>query len=430
MPKIDVEELPPASVKITVTLTPDELTPFLEDAAARITEETPIPGFRPGKGGFEIVKQRVGEMKIYEEALEPIIRKFYVSAVIGGAIETVGSPKIDVAQLVPGNDLIFTAEVLRLPRVTKLADYTNLSIEKQPVEVAEKDVDVALKDLQRMQTKEIRVPSGTAASGDDKMVMSMNMKKDGVPVEGGQSTGHAVFLKEEHYIPGFTEQVAGLKEGDTKTFTLKFPEEGATKMLAGAMVEFEVAIKEIYHLDHPALDDAFAKSLGQEDFQTLKTLISGNLKSEKDVEETQRQEKEVLEKLAKESSFEEIPDLLLNQEINKMTEELQRGVEEQGGEFESYLKSIKRTIADLKIDFTPQALMRVKVGLILREVAKRAEIKVSDEEIDTQLDRMAERYDDNEEAKKRLYTPEYREYAQAMLTNRKTIAHLVEAMVK
>jgi trigger factor len=196
------------------------------------------------------------------------------------------------------------------------------------------------------------------------------------------------------------------------------------------MVEFEVAVKEIYHLEHPELNDAFAQSLGQKDFATLKELISGNLKSEKEVEETQRQEKEVLEKIAKESSFEEIPDLLLNQEINKMIEELQRGVEEQGGEFETYLKSIKRTMADLKIDFTPQALMRVKVGLVLREVAKRAEIKVSEEEIDAQLDRMAERYDDNEDAKKRLYSPEYREYAQAMLTNRKTIAHLVETMVK
>jgi trigger factor len=429
MPNVSVEQLPKSTVKLTVTVTSEELKPFLEAAAARISESTSIPGFRPGHASFEIVKGRVGEMKIYEEALESVVRKTYVDALFAHKIDTVGSPKIDVEKLAPGNDLVYTAEVARVPAVTRLADFRRMKVTAKHVEVSEQDLETTLKDLQRMQTKEIRATAADTATGQDKVVVSMDMKKDGVPVEGGQSPNHAIYLAESYYIPGLKEHIVGMKEGENKQFTLPFPKDHTQKMLAGADVQFDITLKELYRLQPPELNDAFAQTLGQKDLASMKDLIRGNIKEEKTGEETFRQEKEILESIAKDSKFEDVPELLLNEEVNKMIAELEQGVVSQGGVFEDYLKSIKKSIGDLKMDFAPQALMRVKVALILREVGKQEKIDVDEKEIDTALDEMAKQYEDAD-IRKRIYSPEYREYMENRLRNRKVVELLRREMIQ
>jgi trigger factor len=429
MATVQLEQLPNNSLKIHVTVPHADVVPFLEQAANRISEETSIPGFRPGKARYGVVKQRVGEMKIYEEALESVVRKTFVAAVTEHDIETVGSPKIDVEKLVPGNDIVYAATVALMPKVTKMADWKSLAVEKKPHDATDKDVDLALTDLRRMQTKETRAASGAAATDADKVVVSMNMKKEGVPVEGGQSPNHAVYLTETYYIPGFKEQLVGMKEGEQKSFTLTFPEEHASKLLAGSAVEFEVTVSEIHNLEHPPLDDAFASSLGQESLDALKGLLRKNIQGEKEHEEKGRQEREILEVLAKESRFDDIPDLLVNEEINKMIHELEQGAEEQGMNFDDYLKSIKKTIADLKLEFAPQALTRIKIALILRQLVKTENIEVTDEEVEESLDKIAERYEDKE-MRDRVYDPEYRGFVEYTLMNRKVVDRLREAMVR
>ena len=368
-------------------------------------------------------------MKLLEEALEPIIRKSYVEAVLAKNIETVGSPKIDVEKLAPGNDIVFTAEVARMPKVLSLTDYTKLSITAKPVEISEKEIDQALGDIQKMQTKEIRVQSGTQIGEKDKVVLSMNIKKEGIAIDGGQSPNHAIYLSEDYYIPGFKEQLVGMKEGEKKTFTLPFPKEHVQKMLAGSNVDFDVSIKEIYKLEPLEIDDVFASSLGVKDLKELKEKISTNLRDEKDVEEKTHQEKEMFEMLVKKSQFEEIPDLLLNEEINKMIDELKRNVESQGLEFETYVSNLKKTLAQLKIDFTPQALTRIKVAIALHAIADKEKVELKDEETDAELDKIAERYEDPE-MKKRVYEPSFRDYIERVLVNRKVISLLRQIIVK
>ena len=426
---INIEQLPKNQVKFTITVPLDEMRPFLEEAATHLSEHSSIPGFRPGKAGYDVVKQRFGEMKIYEEALERIVRKTYIEAGDGNNIETVGSPKIDVVKLAPDNNLIFTAEVTRMPQITRLADFRNLSVKTKTVDVSEKDMGLALKDIQRMQTKEIRGTTTETLGTSDKAVLSVNMKKDGVSIEGGQSPNHSVFLNEDYYIPGFKEQLVGMKEGEQRTFTLEFPKEHAQSMLAGKPVDFEVTLKELYHLSCPELNNEFAASIGQKDFATLKQLISENIRRERTKEEKMRQEKDLLETIAKESRFEDIPDLLLNEEINRMIQELTHRIEEQGLSFEDYLKHLKKTVAELKMEFTPQAILRVKVALLVREIGKREKITVETKELDEELDKFAAEYESKEE-KQRVYSPTFREYMETMLRNRKVVELLRGIMVK
>ncbi len=429
MPTVNVQELPKNALKLTVTVGAEEMKPHLDEAAQRISKQSAIPGFRPGKAGYDIVKQRVGEMKIYEEALEPIVRKTFVEAILGNSIETVGSPKFDVEKLAPGNDLVYTAEVARMPRVTALADFRKISVKAKKPEVTDRDVELTLKDLQRMQTKEVREATGAAAGPADKAVVSMHMKKGGVAVEGGSAEHHVIYLAEDYYIPGLKEKIIGMKEGGSASFTLPFPKDHVQKMLAGSDVDFDITLKELYRLEPPRLDDAFAVSLGQKDLAAMKELVRTNIRQEREAEERAREEREIISAIAKQSRFEDIPDLLLNEEINKMVHELKHGVEEQGAEFDGYLASLKKTLADLKIDFTPQAIMRIKAALIIREVAKQEKIEVPPAEVDAEIDRLAERLEDKE-AKKQVYAPAYREYAETMMRNRKVVELLRSAMIK
>ena len=429
MPNVTLEEKEKNAVKLTFTVSVEEQQPFLEAAAEHISEHSTIPGFRPGKAGYDIVKQRVGEGKIMEEALEKLVRKYYIDAILAHEIDSVGSPKIDVEKMAPGNELVFTAEITRMPRVTELADWKKLSIQAKVPTVSEEDVELALKDLTRMQTKEVRAASGTEVTAEDKAVISMDMKKEGVPVEGGQAQNHSVYLAEEYYIPGFKEQILGMKEGDKKTFTLPFPKEHAQEFLAGRDIDFEIELKEVFHLEPPTLNDEFAVSLGLRDFAMMKELVHKNLLDEKIREESFREEKEMLELIANKTQFENIPDLLLNEEIEKMIRELKQRVEEQGMDFENYVQSLKRSLAQIKMDFTPQALMRLKVSLLLREIAKKETVTVTEDEMTKELDETAARYEDKE-SKLQIYSPEYRQYAEQITLNRKVIDLIKKEMVK
>ncbi len=430
MPNVIVEEKEKNVVKLTFTVPKEDVVPYLDEAAQKISTQTTIPGFRPGKAGYEAVKQKVGEMKILEEALETIVRKSFVEAVLAHEIETVGSPKIDVEKLAPDNDIVFTAEVTRMPRVKSVADYTKLSVEAKHPKVEDKDIQNALSDLQRMQTKEVRLTDTTkGATEEDKVVVSMNMKKEGVPIEGGQADNHSIFLKEDYYIPGLKEKLLGMKEGEEKTFNIKFPKENVQKFLAGADVEISVNLKEIYNLEIPEINDEFAKAIGATDAKTLNEMVRKNLQDEMDRNEDVRQEKEALELVALKSQFDDIPDLLLNQEISKMVQELQHRVEDQGLDFETYIQSLKKSLAQVKLDFTPQALTRIKVAIVMQQIAKEEKIEVSPAEIDTEIDIVAGRYEDKED-KKQIYSPEYREYTEHILVNRKVISLLKGKMIK
>lgn len=417
-------------VTFTITVPKDEVEAAMKEAAKTIAKETKIPGFRPGKAEYETVKNRVGEMKILEAAVEGIIRDNFVKAMIKENMDTVGQPYFNVDKMAPGNDLVFTAEIALFPKVTKLADYNALSVEKKNTEPTKELVDRAKKDLKMMQTKEIRADKEYALSQGDKVVLSLGMKKDGVVLEGGESQNHGIYTGEAHYVEGFVDQVLGLKEGDKKTFTLKFPKDHYQKHLAGTDVDFDVEIKEIFKLEAPEINDEFAKSVGVKDAKELEDKLKENLRNENENEERLRLDKEALDLLADKSTFEKIPDLLVNQEIEKMIHELKHQVESQGMKFDEYLKNIKKSMADMKLDLTKNALQRIKVAILLKEVAKKEEVKVDEKELDLELDKIAEQYKENEESRKRVYSPQYREYVSHQMTNRKTIDLIKEKMVK
>lgn len=425
-----IEKTEKQSVKIHITIPKEQVEAGMQHAAEHMGENVTIPGFRKGHAPYAAVKAKLGEMALLEHAAEELIRAALTEALIAEDLDIVGSPYFTVEKMAPDNDLVFTAEIALMPAVTKLADYNALTVTAESTEPSEELFTQAKRDLQRMRQTEVRAQNGTKLEKGHKAVVDLSMKKDGVTIEGGDAKNHSIYTNEPHYIPGFVDAMLGAAEGDERTFTLKFPEDHYQKHLAGNDVEFSVKLNEIFAVETPELDDAFAKALGMESAAKLEEKLKENLSQERKNEEDRRQEKAVLELIAEKSSFEEINEILVNQEIDKMIQELRVWVTDNGMEFNEYLKSIGKSIADMKLDFTPQAITRIKVALVIKEIAKKEKITVDEKEVDAELDRIAEMVTKDPEAKERVYSPQYRDRIENQLVNRKVIDFLKKEMVK
>jgi trigger factor len=425
-----LERVNDSQVKITVTVPVEQVERGMRHAAEHMSEDTTIPGFRAGKAPYEVVKERFGEMKLLEHAAEEIIRATLSAALIEEDLNMVGQPYFTVEKMVPGNELIYTAEISLMPHIQKLADYTALNVKPEVTEASDDVVEQAKKDLLRMRTVEVRAGKDHGLVKGNKAVVNLGMKRGGVVLEGGEAQNHGIYTNEPYYIEGFVEQIIGAKEGEERNFTLKFPKDHYQKHLAGEDVDFTVKVNEIFTLESPAYDETFATGLGFKDLAELEIKLRENLNAEKVEQETRRQEKAVLELLAAKSTFPDIGDLLINQEIEKMVFELRQWVTQNGMEFDEYLKSVNKSVPDLKLDFAQQALIRIKVALILEEVAKQEKLAPTPEEIDAEVDRIGAAVSKDPAAKEHVFSPAYRDRIEAQLRNRKTVDFLKKAMVK
>lgn len=420
------KNLEKSQVELTITVSPQDYKEDMKNAALRISERAAIKGFRPGKAPYDLVKQQVGELKIIEEAMQTIVEKNFFQAVKNEKLETIGMPQITILKVAPDNDFVFKAVAALLPKI-KLPDLSSIKIKSEKKETGEKEVDAVLKDLQKMQTKE-SVKTGPALK-DDKVTIRLEMFIDKVPVEGGQADSHHVYLSEDHYIPGVSEQLVGLKKDDTKEFTLKFPKEHYQKHLAGKSVDFKIKINEVYNLEHPEINDELAKGLGQESLDKLKNLLKENLETDAKQKEAQRVDVKILDKLVETGQFEEIPEILIKSEKQKIFHELKHSLERQGVPMEQYLKDLKKTEEQIFQDFSEQAARRVKAALISRQIALENNIRASKEDIDKEISAIKSAYPEDKTVEENLKKPEVLDTLAATAQNRKVMEFLREKIL-
>lgn len=426
--QVKLNKVEKGQIELNIEVSIEELKPFLEKAVKSLSEKVKIKGFRPGHASYDIVKKEMGEMAIYEEAVDRVVSKTYVDAIKENNLETVGQPKIEIVKLAPANSLEYKATVALLPKVT-IGDWKKVKVEKKEVKITPDKVDKAVEQLTKMQTKEILV--NRPVGEKDKIVVDMNMYLDKVPVDGGQAKDHSIFLTEEYFVPGFKEKVIGQKKGETREFNLDFSKEHYQKNLAGKKVNFKVTVKDVFELQPPKIDDEFAKVLGQKSLGDLRKLMEDNLQKEEGFKEDQRSEGEMLDKLVKESKFEELPQILLESEVEKMILELKENLSKQGMKFEDYVSNIlKKKVEDLKKEFLPQAESRVKTALVVREIANQENIKAEEKEIDEEAEKMVSLYTDTPELKDNLNSPGGRGYLANLISNRKVIDLLKKEIIK
>lgn len=424
--KVATKQLPKSQVELTIEVPAKELGSYLDKAARAISKETKISGFRPGKAPRQIVQQQVGEGKLWQEAVNLALPELYVKAITDEKIEAIGQPEVKIEKLAPNNPLIFKATASYLPTI-KLPDYQKIKVAEKKPKIDEEKVANTLKELQKSRAKLAKVDR--AAQKGDAVEVSFKTFLNKVPVENGESKNHPLVIGEGYFVPGFEEKITGMKAGDKKEFVLRFPKKYQKKELADKDVEFEVEMNNVQQRELPKLDDEFAKSMGKfKGLADVKQKLKDNLQAEAAEKEKQRLEMAIMEKIAAETKA-ELPEVLLTAETEKMLNELKDSVTSSGGEFDKYLESIKKTEADLKKELAPQAKKRVLIGLILREIAKKENVKVAEKDLDAEIKQTAAQYQHDKQISDKLQSDEYRDYARSLLMNRKVFELLMKECV-
>ncbi|MGI6373885.1 MAG: trigger factor [Patescibacteria group bacterium] len=421
--KIEKKDLEKSQLEITVELSADEFAPYVDKGAKKLAAEVKIEGFRPGKAPLEVLKQKVGEMAILEEAANIAVRKTLDEAIKKGGEEqqAVGQPQVNITKLAPNNPFEYKITVTILPTII-LGKYKELKLKVEEAKIDDQELDKALGDLREMRATEALVDRG--AQDGDKVMVDIKMLLDKVPVENGDYKDLAISMGKNYFVTGFDEQIKGAKKGEEKKFDLVFPESHHQKNLAGKNVSFEVKIKDVYERVLPELNDEFAKGFQLKDLAELKTNLKDSLLLEKKRNIDTKNESMMIEKIVTDTKFGEIPEILIENESQNMLAELEQSVVRQGGEFADYLSHLKKTTDELRLEMLPNAVKRVKSALVIREIALQEKIEVSHEDIHQKIDELEKQYQGNEEVLKMLHEEGYHSYLSSILTNEKVLEKL------
>jgi len=407
-----------SEVELTIEVSATEYQPFLEKAANRLSQESKIEGFRPGKAPYELIKTRFGEMAIFQAALDDIISHFYFQAVKQENLNTVAAPKIEVEKLAPGNTLVFKALVGLMPTI-KLGDYKTIKVTKEEIKVDDKEVEKMINDLRKMRAQEVVVER--AVKQGDFTEVDFTVSLDGVVIDGGTSKKYPLVIGEGTMIPGFEDQLVGMNKDEEKNFQLKFPDQYQNKMLSGKMCDFKVKVLSVYERTLPEVNDDWVKTLGASNVTDLKTKIKDNLSQEQSFQIEQKAEMEMLNKIVEQTEFSEIPEVLVENEAHRMVHEFEDSIESQGLSFTDYLASIKKEEKDLTAEFKPKALERVKASLVIKEIADNEKVEAIPEELQKETEQILTQVKDNPEAEANIKSEGYQHYLQTVVRNRKVI---------
>ncbi|MEC1824231.1 trigger factor [Bacillus paralicheniformis] len=376
---------------LTVEVDADTFNKALDDAFKKVVKQVSIPGFRKGKVPRGLFEQRFGVEALYQDALDILLPVEYPKAVEEAGIEPVDRPEIDVEKIEKGESLIFTAKVTVKPEV-KLGEYKGLGIEKDDTAVTDEDVQNELKSLQERQAELVVKEDGKVEEGDT-VVLDFEGFVDGEAFEGGKAENYSLEVGSGSFIPGFEDQLVGLEAGAEKDVEVTFPEEYHAEELAGKPAVFKVKIHEIKAKELPELNDEFAKDVDEE----VETLAELTEKTKKRLEEAKENEadaklREELVVKAAENAEADIPQAMIDTELDRMMKEFEQRLQMQGMNLELYFQFSGQDENALKEQMKEDAEKRVKSNLTLEAIAKAENLQVTDEEVEEELSKMAEAY--------------------------------------
>ncbi len=354
-----------------------------------------IPGFRKGRAPMNIVEKYYGDEIFYEDAFNEVVPAIYDEAIKNEKLEVVSRPKIDIVQMEKGKDLIFTAIVDVKPEV-KLGKYKGISIEKTEYKVEETDIDAEIKTMAERNSRMVTVSDRAAKKGDIAVIDFVG-SVNGVEFEGGKASNHELELGSNTFIPGFEDQVIGMKTEEVKDVKVKFPEEYFSKELAGKDAVFKVTLHEIKEKELPKIDDEFAKDVSE--FDTLKEL-KADIKSKKEKQNEERSKAELEEKAVKAVAADstiDIPSGMIELEIDNMEQDMDRRLSYQGINLEQYLQMLGKTKVDFRNESQEPAKQNIQIRLVLDAVFNDAKLEISDKEVDKKIKELATTYGRKEE---------------------------------
>lgn len=387
---LQVENLEHNMVKVTIEVDAAKLDAAITKAYNKKKNQFNIPGFRKGKVPQKLIEKEYGVEIFYEDAANILIPDAYAEEMKDCDLEIVSRPEIDVVQLEKGKPFIFTAELAVKPEVT-LGDYKGLDVPKTRVTVKKEEVEEELKRTQEQNAREITIEDRPVKDGDI-LTIDYSGSVDGEKFEGGTAQDQTLIIGSGAFIPGFEEQLIGKELNEETEINVTFPEEYHAADLAGKEAVFEVKIKAIKEKELPELDDEFASEVSE--FETLdeyKADIKEKIRERKKEEAKTERENKLVD-LAVENAQMDIPDAMVEEQVQQMTEEFAQRLSYQGLSMEQYLQFSGMDAQKFADDMKPQAVKRIETRLVLEAIVKAENIEVSEEEYKAEVEKMAAMY--------------------------------------
>ena len=377
-------------VKLEITIEAEKFDNAMKKVYFQNAKYFNIPGFRKGKAPMNIVEKYYGAQIFYEDAFNEVATEAYDEALESNKIDAVSRPVVDIKQMEKGKDVIFTAVVQTKPEV-ELGKYKGIEIPKVEYKVEEKDIEHELGHMQEHNSRLITVDDRALENGD---IATIDFEGfvDGVAFDGGKAEGHELEIGSGSFIPGFEDQLVGMKIDEEREIKVTFPKEYFSKDLAGKEAMFKVKLHEIKRKELPELDDEFAKDVSE--FDTLAELkASIKEKIEKNNEQRQKYETEDLAiKAVCEDDKVDIPSGMVEFEVENMMKDFEQRLSYQGLNLDQYLKMIGKTEEEMKKEYEPQAIEAIKSRLVLEAIIKAEKIEASEDEIKAKMEEMAKNY--------------------------------------
>lgn len=409
-------------LKLTFTVEAAKFDEGMKKVYTKTAKYFTIPGFRKGKAPMKIIEKQYGSEIFYEDTFNEIVPDIYAEELKANNIEAVSKPDIEVTQIGKGQDLIFTAIIQTKPEV-KLGKYKGIELKKIEYTVSDEDIEHEISHMAEKNSRLITIEDRSVEKKDI-AVIDFEGFVDGVAFEGGKAENHELEIGSNTFIPGFEDQIIGMKIDEEKDINVKFPEEYFSKELAGKDAVFKVKLHEIKRKELPTIDDEFAKDVSE--FDTLKELkasIKEKLEEENKNRAKYETEEEAIKTVCDQVEI-EIPSGMIETEVDNMVKDVEVRLSYQGLKLDQYLKMMNKSEEEFRKEFEEQAKKSVKSRLVLEAIGKDAKIEVSEEEIANKVKEMATNYGRKEE--ELLGNEELKQYLENSMKTEKAVQYIVD----
>lgn len=385
--KYTFEKAEKSTVKITITLSQTEWKDAISAAYEKTKGRYSLPGFRKGKVPKHLLEATYGEGIFYEDAINNAFPKYYGEVLDKEpSIEAVANPDVDIKKI-DEKGLVIEAVVAVKPEV-QLGEYKGIKFKKNKYNVKKSDIDDDLSRLQERNSRTVDV-EGRAVENGDTVIIDYSGAVDGVKFDGGTAEKQTLVIGSKSFIPGFEDQIIGMNKGDEKDINVKFPDDYHAENLKGKDAVFAIKLHEIKKKELPEITDEFIKdAVGAESVEAYKKEVKERLTKQNADRAERELEDEIVKKISENATV-EIPDALINNQVDRMVQEMEYRMSYQGLKLEDYLKYIGKTMEDYRKEYEPQAKEIVKSQLVIEKVISEEKIEASDSDVEERIAEMA-----------------------------------------
>ena len=420
---VQVENLEKNTAKLTIEVPAEKFEEAVQHSYNKNKGKFNIPGFRKGKAPFNMIKKMYGVGVFYEDAVDEVIDASYPDAAKESGLEIVSRPSISIEEIEEGKSFIYTAKVAVKPEVT-LGQYKGVEVQKTKSDVTEEDIETEIKRAREKNSRLITVEDRGIEDGDQ-VTIDFDGSVDGKRFEGGKAEDYPLTIGSHTFIDNFEEQLIGKKTGEECEVNVTFPAEYHVEELKNKPAVFKVKVKEIQRKELPEANDDFASEVS--DFDTMeeyKKDLTEKLQAEKIEAAKTADEDKVVAKVIENATM-EIPDQMVEEQVNGMVNDYARRLESQGISFKQYVEITGMTAEKIGEQMKPQAIKRIQTRLVLEAVVKAENIQADDAAVEEQFDKMAEDFKMDKEQIKGMFGEEQMAQLKEDLAVQKAIDFLV-----